>query len=140
RRARIDWAWGCMSAARSSRRMAVGCGAARSRPPGVSFEWNYRSAHHHRPPQPPIEVPAGRRSPGGSRSLPANHVVAGIDVMALAGHAARQLADEVEPRLAHLVRVDVAAERALGGIVFENLIETVDARRTQRPARAGRQC
>lgn len=69
--------------------------------------------------------------------LPADHVVAGVHVVDLAGHAAGQVADQVEAGLADFLRLDIPPQRALGRVVVEDLVEAADAGRAERPAGAG---
>src|ERR1044072_546487 len=57
----------------------------------------------------------------------ADDVIAAVDVVDLTGHAGGQLAQEVEAGAAHLVGRDVALQRRVQFVPFENIAEIADA-------------
>src|SRR5713101_7754076 len=74
---------------------------------------------------------------GRVRMFHSNDVVAGIDVMNLARHAAREVAEEIDRSVADLLNRDAAAQRRVVLVPFEDVAEVTDARRRQRLDRAG---
>ncbi len=70
--------------------------------------------------------------------LHADDVVAGIDVMDLAGDAARQVGEEIHRRVADLVDRHGAAQRRVVLVPAEDVAEVADAGRRQRLDRPGR--
>src|SRR5215472_5497315 len=59
--------------------------------------------------------------------LHADHVIAAIDVMHLAGDAGAKIAQQIEPRAAHFVDGDVALQRRIVAIPFEDIGKVADA-------------
>src|SRR5262249_2159096 len=68
----------------------------------------------------------------------ADDVIAGIDVMDLAGHGARHVGEEIDCGLADLVDRDRAAERRVELVPFQDVAEIADAGSGQRLDRPGR--
>src|SRR5215813_12812385 len=62
----------------------------------------------------------------------ADHVVAAIDVVHLAADARGQVAQEIEPGAADVIDGDVALERRVVLVPFEDVAEVADAGRRQR--------
>src|SRR5690349_9028390 len=77
------------------------------------------------------------RSSTGPKWLQADGVEAAVDVEGFAGHAARQVAQEVDGRLADLVAVDVALQGGFLCRVLEHLVDPADRHRRQGLHRAG---
>src|SRR5690606_11990199 len=80
------------------------------------------------------------RDVGRVHRFHADHVIAGIDVMNLAGDAARQVAQEIEAGAADVVDRDVALERRIVLVPFQNVAEIADpggGERLDRPGRYG---
>src|SRR6266568_7774714 len=69
---------------------------------------------------------------GGVGMLHADDVVAGIDVMDLAGDPAREVGEEVDRGVANLLDGDAAPERRIVLVPLENVAEVADACRCER--------
>src|SRR5271156_2858185 len=72
--------------------------------------------------------------------LHADHVIAGIDVVDLAGDAARHVGEQIGAGLADLLDGDVAPQRRIVLVPLQNVAEVADARsgeRLDRPRRDG---
>src|SRR5262245_40247487 len=59
-------------------------------------------------------------------------VVAGIDVMDLAGHGAREIGEEIHRGVAYLLDRHAAPERRIVLVPFKDVAEVADPRRRQR--------
>src|SRR5690348_12390017 len=70
--------------------------------------------------------------------LHADDVIAAIDVVHLAGDARAQIAQQIEPGAADLLDRDVALERRVVLIPFENIAEVADARGGERDRKSTR--
>ena len=70
--------------------------------------------------------------------LHADDVIAGIDVMDLAGDAARQVGEQIDGGVADLVDGHVAAQRRVVLVPLQDVAEVADAGRRQRLDRPGR--
>src|SRR5205807_7519614 len=66
-----------------------------------------------------------------------DNVVAGIDVLNLAGHATREIAEEIDGCIADLLDRNAAAQRRVVLVPFQDVAEVANARRRQRLDWAG---
>src|SRR5690606_24870493 len=73
------------------------------------------------------EVALYQRDIGSVFLLHADEVIAGIDVMHLAGDAAGQIAAQVKGRPAHVFDCDVAAQRRIQLVPLEDIAEVADS-------------
>src|SRR5262245_54784921 len=65
-------------------------------------------------------------------------VIAAVDVVNLAGHAAREIREEIYRGIADLLDRHGAPQRSIVLVPFEDVAEVADPRRRQRLDRAGR--
>src|SRR3954471_1655603 len=69
--------------------------------------------------------------------LHADDVIAAIDVVDLAGDGGRQIAQQVDAGAADIIDRDVALQRGVVLVPFEDVVEIADPRGGKRPDRAG---
>ena len=77
---------------------------------------------------------------GGVLVLHADHVVAGVDMQDLAGHAAAEIGQQIERAAADILDGDGAAERRVVLVPLQDIAEVGDAgggKRLDRPGRDG---
>src|SRR3546814_19745046 len=75
---------------------------------------------------------AGERDVGRVLGLHADDVVARIDMMDLAGNAAGEVAEQIQPGAADILDRHVALHRRVELVPFENVAEIADSRSRQR--------
>ncbi len=71
--------------------------------------------------------PSGKRDVRGVFLLHSDRVVARVDMVRFARHPARKVAQKIERRAAHVVDGDVAAQRGVKFIPFEDQAEVADS-------------
>src|SRR3546814_4043459 len=76
--------------------------------------------------------PSGKRDDRSVFLFHADGVVSRIDMMRLARNARREVAQQIERRAAHVVDRDVAAQRGVMLVPFEDQAEIADSRRGER--------
>src|ERR1700674_588384 len=74
----------------------------------------------------------------GVGAFHADDVIPAIDVVPLTGHPGRQIAQQVNPGAADILDRDVALQRRIELVPFEDVVEIADPRGRQRPDRSGR--
>src|SRR6266852_6108710 len=78
------------------------------------------------------------RNVGGVGAFHADDVIAAIDVVHLPGDPGRQIAQQINPGAADILDRDVALQRRIELVPFEDVVEIADPRGGQRPDRTGR--
>src|SRR3546814_17332943 len=76
--------------------------------------------------------PSGKRDVRGVFLFHADGVVSRVDMMRFARNARREVAEEIERRAAHIVDRDVAAQRGVMLVPFEDQAEIAAARCSER--------
>src|SRR5262245_10769072 len=85
----------------------------------------------HRVPADPEQSPSSFLADddvGRVRMFHTDDVVAGVDVMNLASHPARKIAEEIDRGIADLLDRDAAAQRRVVLVPFEDVAEVANAR------------
>src|ERR1043166_4715500 len=77
------------------------------------------------------------RDVGRIRMLHPDDVIAGVDVVNLAGHAAREMREKIYRGVADLLDRHGAPQRRVVLVPFEDVAEVADPRRRQRLDRTG---